>query len=435
MHSAFLFMTYQQTLDFLYSQLPMFSRIGAAAYKKDLTNTILLCNAINNPQNAFKSIHIAGTNGKGSTSHFLASIFQTAGYKVGLYTSPHLKDFRERIKVNGELCNKDFVVEFIERIKPIIEQIEPSFFELTVAMAFEYFAKEKVDIAIIETGIGGRLDSTNIINPILSIITNIGFDHTYLLGNTLQEIATEKAGIIKKETPIVIGEYLPETQTVFITKAEKEEAPIYFAQDNYKILQHKYINHHLEVEVERLDAISEKYLLDLSGIYQKNNLLTVLESCTQFNKLGYPLTNEMITTALATTKAATGLYGRWQLISASPNIILDVAHNVDGMKQLIQQLQYINYNHLHIVIGMVKDKDVNTVLELLPKTATYYFTKAQIERAMNENDLQALALQHQLKGNSFKEVNIALLNAKKNASANDLILVCGSVFLVGEVDY
>ncbi len=434
MRTAFFNMTYQQTLDFLYSQLPMFSRVGAAAYKEDLTNTIALCNAINNPQHKFKSIHIAGTNGKGSTSHFLAAIFQTAGYKVGLYTSPHLKDFRERIKVNGEMCNETFVVDFIEKTKPQIEAIQPSFFELTVAMAFEYFAQQKVDIAIIETGLGGRLDSTNIISPILSIITNIGLDHTNLLGNTLQKIAYEKAGIIKQNTPVVIGEYLQETKQVFIDKAKQENAEIVFAQENYSIVQHQYINHKLEVEIKRNNDNTHTYSLDLAGLYQAKNIKTVLESCVQLNKLGYNLTNEIITKALAETQAITGLYGRWQCINTNPTVILDVAHNVDGMTQVVTQLQEMDYENLHIVVGMVKDKDVNAVLELLPKDASYYFTKALIERAMNENDLQQLALQYQLKGDIFSNVNSALQNALKYATTKDLILVCGSVFLVGEVN-
>ena len=428
-------MNYQQTLTYLYAKLPMFSRVGAVAYKADLTNTILLCNAINNPQNSFKSIHIAGTNGKGSTSHLLASILQTAGYKTGLYTSPHLKDFRERIKINGAMCDEQFVVNFIQKIKPQIEAIQPSFFELTVAMAFEYFSQQNVDIAVIETGLGGRLDSTNIINPLLSIITNIGFDHTNLLGNTLPEIAFEKAGIIKQNTPIVIGEYLPQTKNIFLAKAAKENAKIVFAQDNYLVTNYQYQHNKLEVNVKRKDTeIVKKYALDLTGIYQIKNLITVLESCNQLNKLGLNLTDETIENAVFQTKNKTGLLGRWQCIQQNPTIILDVAHNVDGMKQVIDQLKYLTYKKLHLIIGMVKDKDVNAVLELLPKNATYYFTKAQIERAMQEDDLQQLALNHSLLGTAFVNVNMALNCAKSNASIDDLILVCGSVFLIGEVE-
>lgn len=427
-------MTYQQTLDFLYQQLPMFSRIGAAAYKKDLTNTIALCNKINNPQNTFKSIHIAGTNGKGSTSHMLAAILQKAGYKVGLYTSPHLKDFRERIKINGQMCSEDFVVNFVEKMKPAIEEIEPSFFELTVAMAFQYFADEKVDIAIIETGLGGRLDSTNIISPILSVITNIGLDHTNMLGNTLPEIAFEKAGIIKHKTPAVIGEYLPETKQVFIDKATAMQAKIVFAQNEIECTHQNYdsYNHLLRI-VTNYNNKEQVYVLDLPGIYQSKNIITVLAACNELNNLDFNLTYEIIAASLSKVQTLTGLYGRWQRVATNPTIILDVAHNVDGMKQVVQQLQQLQYKNLHIIIGMVKDKDVNAVLELLPQNANYYFTKAQIERAMHEKDLQQIAATHSLVGSCFSEVNIAIDAVKKAADTKDLILVCGSVFLVGEV--
>ncbi len=414
----------------------MFSRIGAAAYKADLTNTILLCDAIGNPQHKFKSIHIAGTNGKGSTSHILAAIMQATGYKTGLYTSPHLKDFRERIKIDGIMCHQDFVVDFIERIQPHINIIQPSFFELTVAMAFEYFAQQKVDIAIIETGLGGRLDSTNIILPELSVITNIGYDHMNILGNTIDKIAHEKAGIIKPQIPVVIGEYTDETKSVFIEKATNENAPIFFAQENYSLINYHY-NHQLaDVIVKRNDTNTQQhYQLDLTGIYQTKNLITVLEACNQLQQLGWKIDHSIIQQAVSNSKKLTGLSGRWQCIQESPTVILDVGHNVDGIKQILLQLQHTHYSKLHIVIGMVKDKDINAVLELLPKDATYYFTKAQIERAMQEKDLQSLAIHHQLQGNSFSEVNIAIDAAKQIASTKDLILVCGSVFLVGEVEY
>ena len=429
-------MTYSETLDYLFSRLPMFSRIGAAAYKADLTNTIALCNTIGNPQTTFKSIHIAGTNGKGSTSHLLASIFQTAGYKTGLYTSPHLKDFRERIKIDGIMCDEDFVVSFIEKMKPQIEAINPSFFELTVAMAFEYFANQNIDIAIIETGLGGRLDSTNIIHPELSVITNIGFDHINILGDTLDKIAFEKAGIIKQNTPVVIGEYLAETKQVFIDKAAKENANIFFAQDKYTINLIEYQHHQLNISVKRNDeTIERNYSLDLTGIYQTKNLLTVLEACYQLKNKGWKIDENIIAKAVSQSKKITGLYGRWQCIQENPAVILDVAHNVDGINQILKQLEQTSYNRLHIIIGMVKDKDVNTVLKILPKDAQYYFTKAQIERAMNEADLSNLAKKFKLNGNTFDNVNIALQEAKGNADSTDLILVCGSVFLVGEVDY
>jgi dihydrofolate synthase/folylpolyglutamate synthase len=429
-------MTYQETLDYLFSRLPMFSRIGAAAYKADLTNTIALCDAIGNPQTSFKSIHIAGTNGKGSTSHMLAAVLQNAGYKTGLYTSPHLKDFRERIKVDGIMCDKDFVVSFIAKLKPQIEIINPSFFELTVAMAFEYFATQKVDVAVIETGLGGRLDSTNIIHPELSIITNIGLDHINLLGDTLDKIAFEKAGIIKQKTPVVIGEYLTETKQIFIDKAHQENAPIFFAQENYTVTNQTYNHHQLDVSVERFDENCEKsYSLDLTGIYQTKNIITVLEACHQLIHLGWKLDDEIIKTAVAKSKQLTGLYGRWQCIQENPAVILDVGHNVDGITQILEQLRQTTYTKLHIIIGMVKDKDVSAVLKILPKDAKYYFTKAQIERAMNEVDLVNLANEFQLTGNIYSNVNIALHQAKENASSTDLILVCGSVFLVGEVEY
>jgi len=429
-------MTYSQTLDYLFTRLPMFSRVGAAAYKADLTNTIALCNAIGNPQTTFKSIHIAGTNGKGSTSHLLASIFQTAGYKTGLYTSPHLKDFKERIKVDGIMCDEDFVVSFIKRIKPQIEVINPSFFELTVAMAFEYFANKKVDIAIIETGLGGRLDSTNIIHPEISIITNIGLDHINILGDTLDKIAFEKAGIIKQNTPVVIGEYLAQTKQVFINKASQENANIFFAQDEYTINHIEYQHQQLNISVNRKDEnIERNYALDLTGVYQTKNLLTVLEACYQLKKLGWGIDEYVIAKAVSQSKKLTGLYGRWQCIQENPAIILDVGHNVDGISQILEQLKNTAYQNLHIIIGMVKDKDINAVLEMLPKNAQYYFTKAQIERALNEADLLNLAKAFQLNGHSFSNVNIALQKAKEEADSKDLILVCGSVFLVGEVDY
>ncbi len=429
-------MNYFETLEYLYTQLPMFHRVGAIAYKKDLTNTIKLCNLIGNPHLKFKSIHIAGTNGKGSTSHMLAAIMQTAGYKTGLYTSPHLKDFRERIRIDGIMCSKDFVIEFVEKIKPQLELIKPSFFELTVAMGFDFFAKQKVDIAIIETGLGGRLDSTNIINPILSIITNIGFDHMDILGNTIQEIAFEKAGIIKKNTPIVIGEYTSETKSIFIKKAINENSKIFFAQDNYYTSHHKSIANFLEISIKRNEETNySNYKLDNTGIYQIKNFTTVLEACYQLNKMNWKIDNEVIYNSISQVKKLTGLMGRWQCIQENPKIILDVAHNVDGIKQILLQLHYISYTKLHIIIGMVKDKDVRAVLSLLPKNANYYFTKSQIERALPQNELQQIASKFNLIGETFLNVTDALESAKLNSQSTDLILVCGSVYLVGEVDF
>ena len=429
-------MTYQETLNFLYSKLPMFSKVGISAYKKDITNTILLCDSIENPQKKFKSIHVAGTNGKGSTSHMLAAIMQTAGYKTGLYTSPHLKDFRERIRVNGLMCDENFVVEFVQKIKPQIETIQPSFFEVTVAMAFEYFEQQNVEIAIIETGLGGRLDSTNIIEPIISVITNIGYDHMDILGNTLPEIAFEKAGIIKKNTPVVVGETLPETKPVFINKAIEENATLSFAEANYTLI--KATNNHQQQKIifKRNDENKVRAIqMDLLGNYQTKNLFTVLETCKQLNKIDFNLSDEMIASALLKTKKLTGLLGRWQIINENPLIILDVAHNKDGVVQILQQLKQTVYKNLHCVFGMVKDKDHNAVLQLLPKTATYYFTQAHIERALHNELLKEKAINYDLKGEGFSDVNEAIETAKKNAQDDDLILVFGSVFLIGEVNF
>ncbi len=428
-------MIYQETLDYLFTKLPMFSRLGAAAYKANLDNIIALCDALDNPQNKFRSIHIAGTNGKGSTSHMLAAVLQTAGYKTGLHTSPHLKDFRERIRINGKMCDEQFVIDFTKRIQPIIEITEPSFFEISVAMAFEYFAQQQVDVAIIETGLGGRLDSTNIIHPELSIITNIGYDHMNFLGNTLPEIAYEKAGIIKPNTPIVIGEYLPETKNVFQEKATAENAPIHFAQDKYYTTDWSYAHHQVQITVANKQTDEHtNYTLDLNGIYQTKNLLTTIESVHQLQQLGYTITSAHTHKALQQVKHLTGLHGRWEVLQQNPTVIVDVAHNEDGVKQLIQQLELTAYQHLHIIIGMVKDKEIDKVLQLLPKHATYYFTQAQIERALPANDLLQKAQTYQLTGNVFTNVNAALQKAITNAHTNDLILLCGSIFLVAEVN-
>lgn len=411
----------------------MFSKIGEAAYKKDLTNTIALCEALGNPQKKFKSIHIAGTNGKGSTSHMLAAIFQLAGYKTGLYTSPHLYDFRERIKINGVCCSESFVVDFTQKITPVIEKIEPSFFEITVAMAFEYFANEEVDIAIIETGLGGRLDSTNIILPELSIITNIGMDHMNLLGNTLKEIAGEKAGIIKPFVPIVIGEAVEETLPVFLHAAKT--SPMYFAAEKRYISDWLFQQQLLNVSVvDKEKNEYQHYALDLPGFYQTKNLITVLEACAVLQEGGWNITNQHIKDALCQVKKLTGLQGRWELIQENPSLILDVGHNVDGIKAILAQLDLSNYDQLHWVMGMVKDKDIASVLALLPTTAKYYFTKANIPRALDENELLKQATEWGLKGNAYDTVNLAIEAAKENASANDLILVCGSVFVIAEVE-
>lgn len=412
----------------------MFSRIGAAAYKTDLTNTLQICEALGNPQQHFKSIHIAGTNGKGSTSHMLAAVLQTAGYKTGLYTSPHLKDFRERIKLNGIMCDEDFVISFTEKVKPLIEQIQPSFFEITVAMAFTYFAEQHVDIAVIEVGLGGRLDSTNIINPELSVITNIGWDHTNILGDSLEKIAFEKAGIIKPNVPVIIGETLPETKPVFENIAAEKNAPIIFASHERYVTDWQYQHHQLNITVVNNHNDEHKlYALDLPGVYQTKNIVTVLEAVHQLQKQGWNIAEHDIQHGLSQTKKLTDLHGRWEVIHYNPAIVLDVGHNEDGVKQIAEQLELTNYNQLHIIIGMVKDKAVEKVLAYLPKTATYYFTKAQIPRALDENELAEKAAITGLQGNTFADVNKALQHALQHAHKDDLILICGSVFLVGEV--
>jgi dihydrofolate synthase/folylpolyglutamate synthase len=436
-------MSYQDTIDYLYSRLPLFSRIGPAAIKADLHNTVAICDFLGNPQNKFKTIHVAGTNGKGSTSHMLASILQEAGYKTGLYTSPHLYDFRERIKVNGIMCSETFVTSFTNKMKPLIEKVAPSFFEITVGMAFEYFAEENVDIAIIETGLGGRLDSTNVINPILSIITNIGMDHMALLGNTLPEIASEKAGIIKAATPIVISEVIPETKNIFEQKASSLDAPIYFAQDfiQFKSFQNNWQTSLFEFNqplIHLLDAplFPKSFTVecDLPGKYQYKNLKGVLVAMQILTTMGWQLSASKILKGLLHVGKNTGLMGRWECIQTNPRIILDVAHNEHGIKALIEQLESIHYAQLHIVTGMVKDKDVNAVLNLLPKKAKYYFTQSHIPRALPVSELASKGNTFNLSGSQFENVNIALQAANKNATSNDLILVIGSVFLVAEVD-
>lgn len=428
-------MTYQETLDHLFAKLPMFSRIGAAAYKEDLTNTILLCDFLGNPENKIKTIHVAGTNGKGSVSHMLAAILQSAGYVTGLYTSPHLKDFRERIKINGEMIPENVVIDFTERTKEITEKIEPSFFELTVGMAFDHFAG-KTDIAVIETGLGGRLDSTNVIKPEISVITNIGWDHMNLLGDSLEKIATEKAGIIKKDTPVVIGEYLPETRYIFEKIASDNNAPLHFAQDESYVSAWTDHTHYLDVEVARKQQVDHHhYQLDLTGIYQLKNLLTVLETCRQLRSLGWNISEEAIKKGLRHSKELNGLHGRWDIIHKDPLVVIDVAHNKNGIEQLLEQIEGMTYRELHLIIGMVKDKDITEILKLLPASANYYFTQAQIPRALEAEELKEKARPFGLIGTAYAEVNLALEQAGQKAHKDDLIIICGSVFLAGEVEY
>ena len=426
--------TYEAAETFLFTQLPMYSRVGASAYKKDLTNTIALCNYIGNPHNTFKTIHIAGTNGKGSTSHMLAAILQTAGYRTGLYTSPHLYTFKERIKINGEMIPEQAVIDFCNTIQPVLNTIYPSFFEITVAMAYQYFAQQKVDIAIIETGLGGRLDSTNIITPILSIITNISYDHQDILGNTLAEIAYEKAGIIKPNVPIVIGEYVQQTKSVFHTKATTTNSKQYYVQDNYTCHIAAQTAQHLTCTVTNANnATALNYTLDLNGAYQAKNLCTVLQALQVLQPLGYIISEADVQYGLQQSKQINGLQGRWQVLQTNPLVVLDVAHNEAGIMQVIAQLATLQYCNLHIVLGMVKDKDISKALALLPTKATYYFTQADIPRALTANELQSKAANFKLNGNEYANVNIALTQAKLQATENDCVLVCGSIFLVAEV--
>lgn len=411
----------------------MFSRVGAPAYKADLKNTMALCDAIGNPQQKLRFVHIAGTNGKGSVSHSMAAILQKAGYKTGLYTSPHLYDFRERIRVNGKMIEKSFVVDFTAKIQSVINEIRPSFFELTVAMALEYFLQQHVDIVVMEVGLGGRLDSTNIILPEVSVITNIGFDHQAFLGDTLTAIAGEKAGIIKERVPVVIGETHPETQAVFYDKAIAHHTTIVFADQDYQILATQQTPAYLKVAVQHNEVVNY-YQLDLNGWYQQKNLLTVLATVAALTEKGWKISAQAVETALQSVKTTTGLLGRWDLLQQNPLIVADVAHNVDGIQQLLEQLVHLRYENLFVIIGMVKDKEIEKVLGLLPKEAYYYFTQAHIERALPATLLAEKANKVQLMGEEVPDVNQAIQIATEKAKENDLILICGSVFLIAEID-
>jgi len=433
-------MDYQQTLDYLYRQLPMFTRVGASAFKKDLTNTLLLCEKLGNPQHRFKSIHVGGTNGKGSTSHMLAAVLQTAGYKTGLYTSPHLKDFRERIRINGEMIPEKEVVDFVAGQQGNISTIEPSFFEMTVAMAFAYFAQEKVDIAVVEVGLGGRLDSTNVISPLLSVITNIGWDHMNLLGNTLTEIASEKAGIIKRKTPIVIGEYQSEIAQVFTEKAKQENAPLRFASEEWvvqKVEDKEQLFEYLEVRVQPSNPTSEFnnsiLKLDLTGSYQLKNLKTVLSGLDELRQQQFNISADAVFNALKQVKTLTGLNGRWQILSRQPLIICDTGHNPEGMMEVLKNIAATPYRKLHFILGMVNDKDSSKILPLLPKEATYYFCKPNIPRGLPAADLKQQAEKYHLKGTDFYSVKEALAAAKNKAKNKDLIFAGGSTFVVAEI--
>jgi dihydrofolate synthase/folylpolyglutamate synthase len=425
---------YQDTLSYLFTQLPVFQRDGASAYKPTIANTIALCEVLGNPQEKFKSIHVAGTNGKGSSSHQLAAIFQAAGYKTGLYTSPHLKDFRERIRVNGECIPEQNVIDFAATHQALFEKIKPSFFEMTVAMAFEYFANQQVEIAIIEVGMGGRLDSTNIIKPELCLITNISFDHQAYLGHTLEAIAGEKAGIIKNEVPVVIASTQRATQAVFKDKAATQNAPIYFADQQYHLQRTADSNQQLlGIEFTDADGTLQKFQSDLTGIYQLKNITGVLCAIDLLKEKFPKINNEIIFDALANVKKITGLKGRWEVLSESPLCIADTGHNEDGIQQILTQLTYCNYENIHWVIGMVNDKDLDAVLALLPKNATYYFCKPNIPRGLDQLILQQAAAQFDLNGKCYPSVSEAFLTAKNNAKNTDLVLIAGSTFIVAEI--
>lgn len=425
---------YQQTLDYLYAKLPMFSRIGKAALKPDLTNTIKLCAALGDPQTKFKSVHIAGTNGKGSTSHALAAVFQNAGYKTGLYTSPHLADFRERIRINGAPVSREWVVNFVQTNKALIEDTEPSFFEITVAMAFAAFAAEQVDIAIIETGLGGRLDSTNVITPLLSVITNISYDHKDLLGNTLAEIASEKAGIIKTGVPVVIGEQREETDRVFFEYSIHMHSTLHYAQTLWGIVRtggdarYQYYK-----VVNNGNRTMHDLRTDLQGNYQQHNIKTVLTAVELLSHQGFNINIDTAITALGHVKTATGLHGRWEWLQEQPPVICDVAHNPAGLAEVLSQFSGVRpEGKKHIVLGFVKDKDVADALALFPKDADYYFCNAQIERALPANDLKDIAASAGLQGDSYPSVAKAVAAALSAQSADDALLITGSFFIVGE---
>lgn len=402
-------MTYQETLDYLFSKLPMYQRDGVAAYKANIGNIVAAAKKLGNPHEKFKSIHIAGTNGKGSTAHMLASILQESSYSVGLYTSPHLKDFRERITINGKMITKKEVVAFVEENKVMFEKMELSFFEFTVAMAFNYFAQKKVDIAIIEVGLGGRLDSTNIIDPELAIITNISLDHTNLLGNTLEKIAIEKAGVIKNNTPIIIGKKQKETTKVFRKISKEKQAKLIYASTN------------------------NKYKLNLKEHYQKENISTTLTAITQLKEMNWNISEYSIIHGIENTLNNITFMGRWQTLSKHPLIICDMGHNENGIKQITKQIAKLDYNKLHFVFGVVKDKNIDIILSLLPKQAQYYFCQANIDRAMDTKDLTKKSKKSNLNGTSYASVKKAFKAAKKNATKDDLIFVGGSAFVVAEV--
>ncbi len=430
-------MTYKETLDYLNAQLPMYHRIGASAYRADLDNTWKICNLLGNPQQAFPSVHIGGTNGKGSTSNMLASILQEKGLKTGLYTSPHLTDFRERIRINGIKIPKEKVVRFVEKYKPDFEKIRPSFFEMTVGMAFDYFREEKVDVAIIEVGMGGRLDSTNVITPLLSIITNISFDHKQFLGDTLEKIAIEKAGIIKYSVPVVIGESQNDIRHVFIEKAKEEQSEILFADAEFTARATS--TEHNDDGIIKLDIFRNNrlFLADLEspliGNYQKKNIITVCASCKMLNLSLGPISADDIRKGVFNVIDNTGFAGRWQILSRAPLTICDTGHNEGGLREVLEQISRTPHEKLHFVFGMVSDKEIDVILQMLPKDAIYYFCKADIPRGLDANELRIKAQGFGLRGETFESVKNAFKAAQQRANTNDLVFVGGSTFTVAEV--
>lgn len=427
--------TYSDAIEYIFSRLPMFSRIGPSALRYDLGNIEKLCHHLGDPHKSFQSIHIAGTNGKGTTSHMLSSIFQEAGYKTGLYTSPHYKDFRERVKIDGKFITKKFLRDFIKNNYAFIEELKPSYFELSVALAFGYFAAEKVDIAVIEVGLGGRLDSTNIITPLLSLITNISHDHTAVLGNTLPEIAAEKAGIIKKNIPVVIGEKQKECNDVYEDKAGKEQSPLYYADDLVEIetKRNKIDKSKLEIKFEnKIFNVNSR----ISGPFLASNVKYTVGAILKFRdhySTGFNIKNEHIINGLQRVRKNTSYFGRWRILGKKPVIIADGAHNIDAIEKTIVYISGFSYTKTHIIIGVVNDKNWGNVLKILPKNAEYYFTKANIPRAMEENQLLRNASQYGLNGNAFPTLSEALCAAKSKAQKDDIILILGSIYLVGEL--
>ena len=423
-------MTYEETITYLYNSAPLFQNVGGDAYKEGLETTLTLDKHFGHPHRKFRTIHVAGTNGKGSCSHTLAAILQSAGYKVGLYTSPHLVDFRERIRVNGEMIPRQRVIDFVEQHRSFFEPLHPSFFELTTAMAFKYFAEQQVDVAVIEVGLGGRLDCTNIIRPDLCVITNISFDHIQFLGDTLAKIAAEKAGIIKPGIPVVIGETTPETKPVFMETAQKQGAPIHFAEEEQLVVSHlpqNGKNYYWTRDYPHLEG-------ELGGLCQVYNTNTLMSAIRVLTSIGYKIEEEHVRRGFANVCALTGLMGRWQKIQESPAAFCDTGHNKAGIELILKQLSIQKYHHLHIVIGMVNDKDIRGVLDMLPRNATYYFTKASVSRALNEREVQRLAKEVAgLEGNTYPNVKEAFEAANANAQKDDFIFVGGSTFVVADL--